>query len=62
MPIITVVFVNDAHLSKKCRNYASIIFFTLNLVKTLTQLYATIKKMLSIFTLFTTRNFTFTSA
>ena len=33
MPMTMLIFVNYAHLSKKCRNYA--LLFTLNLVKTL---------------------------
>ena len=32
MPMTMLIFVNYAHLSKKCRNYA--LLFTLNLVKT----------------------------
>ena len=32
MPITMLIFVNHAHLSKKCRNYA--LLFTLNLIET----------------------------
>ena len=32
MPITMVIFVDHAHLSKKCRNYA--LLFTLNLIET----------------------------